>query len=229
MKRRKINTIVFSKNWVHQYALSNMSGDRACDYEFISNTASLNELIFLVRCKSQENCLVVLDLSPRCNVSLIMKLRSYHPRLMIIFTQREFLFSDRVVSEYFGGVLLKEYDIVFSGFECGGIKSYYDFFLSVGVIPPIRQINESIRLSSIMICLESWLSYRLAAVLSSDLLHTLALKWFLYGNDKMSSMADIAKSFDRSRQVIYHHRASIMRKLKINNYSRDFLSSLTIS
>lgn len=168
--------------------------------------------------------MIIIDLPPRSNFGVIFSLRKSFPETVMMFVQNFFLHSDRMVAEYMGGILLKEYNTL--------IACYPHFilteFISSGDLyfpqPPTRVLGKETSIKQVLNELDLWIWQRLPNMISSARGREMVMSWMLNGEPA----AKIAIMTGRSRKLIYHYRWMTMHALNIKNYSRDFTSSLTV-
>lgn len=173
--------------------------------------------------------ILVLDISLRDNCGLISIIRHYYSSLPIVVVQSHFLFSDRVVAEYFGHIWLKEYDALlagyptlslqdhlshsgFAGTSCGGSSGYHSDPHN-GNDPEnlLREMTTRLRL-------------RLYDLMKSPRLCEVVMDWLAAG----VAPAEVGRSLSRGSKVIYHYRGQVMRTLNIHRGIRDFIPSVTV-
>lgn len=170
---------------------------------------------------------IIIDSAPRQCVFLLYTLRLRFGCLPVIFTRKEFLFSDRIASEFFGGVLLRDYDVLmnsfphitpvdlphndmFSGPEYSGSAPVYKVTPCIGVSE-----DTLIRILNI------WLLYRLPGIIPSATGRGVIMSCLI---DNIS-IEKIAKRMNISDKSIYYHRSKIMKMLGIRRTSHDFIES----
>lgn len=193
----------------------------------IMQVFSLNDL--LRELMTYQPDILVLDISPHQHGGLLNTVRVLFPALPVMIVQSRFLFSDRVVAEYFGHVWLKEYDALlaawpslllqehltdqqFSGTQSSGY--FHSRSRSAGKMPP-AELREQFG---------TLVRKRLYDLTNSPRLCEVVMDWLIQGE----SVAETGRYLSRSHKVIYHYRCRVMKLLNIRNASKDFVSSLTV-
>lgn len=215
--------LIYSQLWPVAEALTGLcSNEDVRDRNVVAVMFQEDILMEIMRVQPE---LVILDISPRVSCALLNKLRHYHPSLSVIITQPRFLFSDRVVAEYFGNIWLKEYDSLLAGYpavllpehliydalagiECGG-TSFYRGYTELPVLQ--ESLTDRIR------C-------RLFDISGSSRLCEVVMEWLVKGVTPLETGLSLA----RSSKVVYHYRWQAMRLLNIHNPAKDFIPSLTV-
>lgn len=171
---------------------------------------------------------IILDMPPRSAVLWLYNIRCRHPALPVIFTQRAFLFSDRIVAEYFGNLWLLEYDAAlsaypadtplalindnaFSGPYCAGLMRNQEVFSEVSE----RRLREF---------LNALLRSRLTGIIASSRIREVVMDWLVQG----VSPLETSRQIQISDKVVYLYRRIAMDAVGIAHVGRDFISSLKI-
>ncbi|EAR4766199.1 hypothetical protein EOI75_23295, partial [Salmonella enterica] len=158
----------------------------------------------------------------------IYMIRIHFPTVPVIFIQKYFLFSDRIISEYFGHIFLYEYDAVlcaypdftplalfrqemFSGTHCSGGVFRHNRYSGMTDMSLRQHIN-------------NYLRHRLAELVTSDRIRDVIMNWLVCG----LSVAETGKCAQISDKVVYLYRRQVMSIIGIRNFSRDFIRSLKI-
>lgn len=168
---------------------------------------------------------IILDMPPRDSVSLIISLRRKYPDVNLVFTRQFFLYSDRMVAEYFGGIWLKEYDALMAGYPDVGVMEHIASPLFAAAIPPVRELSDTVTIQVVLGSLEQWIRRRLSGVMSSPRIRSVVLDWLVQG----VSLRETARVLSRSEKVMYHYRWLTMQALGIRHCNRDFIPSLTVT
>ncbi|MCO5780790.1 hypothetical protein [Citrobacter meridianamericanus] len=214
---------IYSADWTHAAALQNLiSGKKTPD-----NYISLPQLTISELCEytGPPPHIIILDVPPGRYVALILALRKSFPQAQMICTQHYFLYSDRMVAEYFGGILLKEYDALISGYPNIGIAEHLTSPIFSAAYPRLRFFCSSVPPQVVLGSLEKWIRRRLSEVIPSSRTRTITLDWLARG----ISLRETAKQLKRSEKVMYHYRWMMMQALGIRHCSRDFIHSLTVN
>lgn len=219
-----LDAIVYSANQMTGEALRHIfKAERSIRVEFSTNQDTLIEKALELR----PEC-IILDISPRDSVSLIYMIRIHFPAVPVIFIQKYFLFSDRIISEYFGHIFLYEYDAVlcaypdftplalfrqemFSGTHCSGGVFLHNRYSGMTDMSLRQHIN-------------NYLRHRLAELVTSDRIRDVIMNWLVCG----LSVAETGKCAQISDKVVYLYRRQVMSIMGIRNFSRDFIRSLKI-
>ncbi|EOC4156619.1 TPA: hypothetical protein ACTYN4_001878 [Enterobacter hormaechei] len=161
-----------------------------------------------------------MDIAPRVSANFINHIRVRHPDLPIVVVQDSFLYSDRIVAEYFGFTILKEYqalleafphrsvDILFNSVEFAG--AYYYSAQCKGGCSASEDVNQ-------------WLKIRIQQIVSSPKALDITFNWLVHG----VSPRCVARQLNISDKVIYSYRNKIMNVLAITK-TRDFIPSLSV-
>lgn len=227
------SVLVYSPVWSVRLALCHLCYSDSSD-SYITRDAQVAEVFYLdeilSKIKEMKPDVLVLDISLRVNCGLVNQLRHYYPSLPVVVTQREFLFSDRIVAEFFGHIWLKEYDALLAaypamslqehlshpglaGAECGGGGDYR--LVSWGVDNTEEDVQRK---------LVFWLRRRLHDLLKSPRLCEVVIDWLAEG----ISPANVGASLSCSAKLVYHYRWQVVRALSINRGIRDFIPSVTV-
>ncbi|HII3146303.1 TPA: hypothetical protein ACY3HI_004754 [Citrobacter braakii] len=215
--------LIYSPDWTHGVALEKLflSGGQGVDYIFRINMSVAD----VFGSDGLFSNLIILDMSPRDSVALIVFLRRQCPDVKLLFTRQYFLYSDRMVAEYFGGIWLKEYDALMAGYPDTGIMEHITSPLFSGPWSPVRILSDTVTIQVVLGSLEQWIRRRLPDVISSPRIREVSLDWLIRG----VSLRETARVLRRSEKVMYHYRWQMMRGLGIRHYSRDFIPSLTVA
>lgn len=170
---------------------------------------------------------IIIDSTPRQCVFLLYTLRFRFGCLPVIFTCKDFLFSDRIASEFFGSVLLRDYDVLMNSFP--NIPpvdlSHNDMFSGpeYSGSAPVYKVTPSIGISedTLIRILNIWLLYRLPGIVPSATGRNVIMSC-LIDNMSIEKIANRMKISDKS---IYYHRSKIMKMLGIRRTSHDFIKS----
>lgn len=219
--RNNVQIFIYSKDWIHASALKHLFCGKRTDAEF--DIMIMESIATLCMPHFQKPYVIIIDVQPSRYVSLIFTLRKNFPDTFLICTQRFFLYSDRMVSEYFGGIFLKEYEALMSGYPEVGIADHIASQLFSGAYPPLRHFDDD-NAEDIMNSLNKWLRKRLPELIRSSKAREINLDWLARG----VSLRDTAKHLRKSDKLVYHYRWLMMKALGINHYSRDYIQSLTV-
>lgn len=169
--------------------------------------------------------ILVVDISPRIICGMLNVFRHYFPTVPVIITQSRFLFSDRVVAEYFGHIWLKEYDALLAGYPETDLPEHILSDALAGVeCGRLHCLGEYLRLSQLRDALTCQIRRRLFAVTRSQRLCEVVMDWLVKGN----SPAEVSRSIARSTKLVYYYRSCVIRELNIRNQAMDFIPSLTM-
>lgn len=224
MERNEPDTVlIYSPDWTHRTALENLFSQESLRDGLVIKTAET--VSDLLANSHSPPALIILDIQPRSAPGIIMTLRRKYPLVSLIFTGDYFLYSDRIVAEYFGGIWLKQYDALMAGYPATGVMEHMTSSLFAGACPSVRIFSDTTTINDVLPLLDLWLSQRLAGVVSSYRMREVALDWFVRG----VSLREVACRLRRSEKVLYHYRCLMMQALGIRHYSRDFIPSLTVT
>lgn len=212
---------IYSEDWIHANALQHIICGTHTDDEF--DIEIKDSISTLCTSSFHKPYAIIIDARPSQYVSLILTLRKNFPDTFLICTQRFFLYSDRIVSEYFGGIYLKEYEALMSGYPEVGIADHIASQLFSGAYPPLRHFDDD-NAEDIMKSLNKWLRKRLPELIRSSKVREINLDWLARG----VSLRDTARRLRKSDKLVYHYRWLMMKALGINHYSRDYIQSLTV-
>lgn len=224
MERNEPDTVlIYSPDWTHRKALENLFSQESLNRGLVIKTAAT--VSDLLADSHSPPALIILDIQPRSATGIILMLRKKYPLVSLIFTGDYFLYSDRMVAEYFGGIWLKQYDALMAGYPVTGVAEHITSSLFAGACPQIRLFSEATTINDVLPLLKMWLSQRLIGVVSSYRMREVVLDWFVRG----VSLRETACRLRRSEKVLYHYRSLMMQALGIHHYSRDFIPSLTVT
>ncbi|WP_213131804.1 hypothetical protein [Citrobacter sp. FP75] len=213
---------IYSADWTHATALQNLiRGKKTTERYILLSQLTISDLCSYV---GPPPHVIILDVPPGRYVALILAFRKIFPQALMICTQQYFLYSDRMVAEYFGAMLLKEYDALISGYPNVGIAEHITSSLFSAAHPPIRPFCASVPPQVVLGSLEIWIRRRLSGVIPSSRTRAITLDWLARG----ISLRETAKQLKRSEKVMYHYRRLMMQALGIRHCSRDFIHSLTV-
>lgn len=213
---------IYSADWTHAAALQNLiRGKNTTDNYILLPKLTISDLC---NHTGPPPHIIILDVPPGRYVALILALRKNFPQALMICTQHYFLFSDRMVAEYFGGMLLKEHDALISGYPNIGIAEHLTSSLFSAAYPQLRSFCASVPPQVVLGSLENWIRRRLSGVMPSSRTRAITLDWLAKG----ISLRETAKQLKRSEKVMYHYRWLMMQALGIRHCSRDFILSLTV-
>ncbi|HCL5358609.1 TPA: hypothetical protein N2G32_003587 [Salmonella enterica] len=216
--------IVYSANQMTGEALRHIfKADRSIRVEFSTSQETLIEKAL----EMKPEC-IILDISLRDSFYLIYMIRNHFPAVPVIFIQKYFLFSDRIISEYFGHIFLYEYDAVlcaypdftpldlfrqdvFSGTHCSGGVFLHDRYTGMTDMSLRQHLNDYLR-------------HRLAGLVTSERIREVVMDWLVCG----LSVAETGKCAQISDKVVYLYRRQVMNMIGIKNFSREFIRSLKI-
>ncbi|MBC3377820.1 hypothetical protein H8I69_01640 [Serratia fonticola] len=203
-----------------EYLCQSKSG---CDV-YVERTCN-TEILFETLSATRPDLLII-DGAPRCHFNLIRQLRANWPVLLLMATQHYFLFSDRIMQEYFGRLLLKEYDALLAGFpNISAIEHVGIEFAGPEWAGCQRSSLAEIPPEEVLIEINQWLRRRLAGVVTSAKARAVAIDLLSQGY----TPAEAGKLLGRSHQVIYHHRQVIEKALRLKNPAMELIPSLTFS
>lgn len=217
---------------VFVYSANQMTGE-ALRYIFstdsnIRMTFSASPELLLKSTETTTPGYFVFDIPPRECTSLIYTIRRRFPAVAIIFMQKGFLFSDRVICEYIGHAFLLEYEAalsaypeytprelfsndVFSGGHCGG--GYFGQEMSSGMSETLFRQH-----------LNDWLRHRLAGLVSSSRIRNVVMDGIIQG----ASALETGRAANISHKVVHFYRRHVMAMMGISHFSREFIPSLKI-
>lgn len=188
----------------------------------ISDIKKLNTTLFY----SNVSC-VILDCNFREEAWLLYNFRLNYPTLPIIVMQDKFYFSDRVLATFFGFVCLREYDAALAANSyISLVKINQHEAFSCYCLPGMmhRRVFDIFTASALREFLNRLLHSRLAGLFSGRGARMKIIEGLTQG----LSAKDTGEYADVTYQVVYEHRQKIMKTLQIENYTREFITSLTI-
>lgn len=233
MAEKKLSSVlVYSPHWPVGQALCHLcvpAKKNQADPENVGAEIIYRQGEVLAKINEVNPDILVMDIPLRMNCGLMSLIRHYYPSLPVMIVQSRFLFSDRVVAEYFSHVWLKEYDVLlagypalplqahlshpaFAGAECGGSSDYR-------LVSQCVENTENIRRE-----MDARLRLRLYDLLKSPRLCEVVMDWLAAGATPM----EVGASLSRSAKVVYHYRGQVMRALNITRCARDFIPSVTV-
>ncbi|EFR2207004.1 hypothetical protein HZM62_004135 [Salmonella enterica] len=168
---------------------------------------------------------IILNVSPRNYIWLLYNIRVTDSYVPIILTEEKFLFSDRVVSEFFGNIIPVELE---SFLDIPPGKSPLHYLASHEFSGPFFYCIEWAEYKTkneVVYILQRKLEQRLRYVLNSDRTYEVTITSMRLGFDTKET----ARLFGLSNKSIYHYRYMVMKKLSIKNYAKEFIQSLTFT
>lgn len=223
-RRSPSGALIYSPNWTHRIALEYlvcMKKERV--KRTVKSCKSLEQVLDNKDNYAPEFC--VLDMLPRESIATVVSLRKLYSNIKIIFVGNYFLYSDRMVAEYFGGIYLKEYNAVLAGYPDIVIDDHLSSNLFSGAYPPIRTLDKEKSVDGIITSLERWIKDRLTGVMPSPRVREIVLRWLVKG----AAPAEVARILGRSDKVMYHYRWLMIRALGIRRGRREFIASLSVA
>ncbi|MBB1199197.1 hypothetical protein EGM70_02610 [Enterobacteriaceae bacterium 89] len=216
----RVRTLVHSRNQLVRIALKNLCQQDINNSEVIC-TDNIDE--FITCLTKYKPDYLVMDTPARECAYLIYDIREKYPTLPIVLVQKEFLFSDRVVAEYFGSVILKEYNALLSTWP-STLPS--GLFRDESFCGPKFYFRASFKNNGKNISAEinRWMRTRLEGIVQSRRAREVSLNWLAKGIPPLR----VSKKIDRSDKVVYFYRSIVMRDLNIEK-TRDFVASLNVS
>jgi len=215
-KFNRVRALVHSQNQLIRFALRGLCQRKKNE---VICTDNIEEFLkYLSQCTPEY---LVMDIPAREYAYVIYYIRASHPTLPIVLVQKSFLFSDRVVAEYFGSVILKEYDALLSIWPILTPDDLFDKQIFCGPEFYFRtQLNNS---SNLLAEIQTYLRTRLEGIVSSRRAREVALNWLAKG----ISPERVSKGLKRSDKVVYFYRSLVMRDLHVEK-TRDFVASLNV-
>ncbi|WP_146749048.1 hypothetical protein [Enterobacter sp. 148H3] len=214
--------LIYSPCWPIANALERMSLNDSINADLLCVVRELesvfNEILSFLP------GLLIMDISLRDNCGLINSIRLQLPELPIIIVGYRYLFSDRVVAEYYGGILLKEYDALLAGYPVYKIQHHLTEVCFSGNYNGRGSCKLSNNPTTLIQELEGQLRKRLFDLTRSPRLCEVSMDWLIKGR----SSVQMYKGLISNQKLIYHYRSKTMRYLKIRHYSRDFIRCLTV-
>ncbi|EBS4817094.1 hypothetical protein DEN29_18660 [Salmonella enterica subsp. enterica serovar Javiana] len=225
MQRRNRTVVIYSNNYMMCEALKHLCKtpeDVKAYYICISDIQKLNEILFY----SDVSC-VVLDCKFREQAWFLYNLRLNYPTLPLIVMQEKFYFSDRVLATFLGFVCLREYDAALAASSYVSLVKINQHEAFSGYCLPgmmQRRTFDIFTASALRGLLNRLLNSRLAGLFSGRGSRMKIIEGLTQG----LSAKDTGEYADVTYQVVYEHRQKIMKTLQIQNYTREFITSLTI-
>ncbi|VXC55076.1 conserved hypothetical protein [Enterobacterales bacterium 8AC] len=218
------NIIIYSKNTVIGTALEYLCQPQSgCDV-YVTRICDIATLFETLSVKSVD--LIIIDGAPRCHFSLVFNLRAKWPTLPLMATQSYFLFSDRMMQEYFGHLILKEYDALLAGFPNISAAEHVGIAFAGSEWAGCQRASlAEISPEVVLIELNQWLRQRLAGVITSSKARAVAIDLLAQGY----TPTEAGRLIGRSHKVIYYHRQAIKKCLGLNNFAMELIHSLTFS
>lgn len=210
------NIAIYSDNWVHSEALAGIS--------ILDKHASLIKLNSATMASFLKQnvdflSLVVIDAPPRGCADLIYRLRKLNDKIAIIFVQNVFLFSDKIVADYFGGIRLVKYKELFS-ISSGALSVVHlGLHEQCNNVSPICVFKDDVSITSALRELSILLYVRFSQLVSSSRVQEIVFYWLLKGMPPIS----VARALGLSDKVIYHYRSVAMRALNVRKKRTLFL------
>lgn len=221
----KLKVMIYSKNWTHQVAIEYTYRSIKQTRIIIQGTRDTDILVSYA-INTQPNLLIIDD-APRNAVALTLALRQQCPDTAIIFMQDEFLFSDKIVGKYFDGIALKKYDALMNDPPCLLLAEYHCLLstlreeVNLTKLPSWRTQGVSEALQSIKQLMHVHFSHLIASPRAQEVV----LGWLVKGVEPITA----GRLLGCSSKVVYHYRLMAMKVLGIQNRTRDFIASLTVT
>lgn len=224
-KSSTLKVVVHSKNWTHQVAIEYMYLAITQASEFIKNKYEIDA--FLRNAIETQPNLIIIDEAPRNTVSLILTLRQQCPDAVIIFTQEEFLFSDKIVVEYFNGIASKNYDVLMSEAASCLLTEYHCLLSALkdegNLATDLQWRTQGV--SATLQAIKRLMHVRFSHLIGSPRAQEVVFSWLVKGVEP----ATVGRLLGCSSKVVYHYRSMAMKVLGIQNRTRDFIASLTVT
>ncbi|ECY4325439.1 hypothetical protein AU954_07770 [Salmonella enterica subsp. enterica serovar Enteritidis] len=185
----------------------------------------LSDLIQTVE-QQRPDCIII-DAAPRQCLFLLFTLRCRFGCLPVIFTRKTFLFSDRIATEFFGSVLLRDYDALMNAFPQSRLSNLPSNQAFAGPeysgSAPVYKLTPGINISedTLVLILNIWLQFRLLGIISSVTGRKIIMSCLIDG----MSVEKMAERMQVSDKSIYYHRSKIMKKFGIRRSSDEFIMS----
>ncbi|EGB2808519.1 hypothetical protein H7D82_000764 [Salmonella enterica] len=171
---------------------------------------------------------VVLDVNPARFLYDLYCLRITFPNLPVIFTQERFHFVDSIISRFFGGVWLKEYDAILAGWPRINLMEHVSneifsgadmnccFYTFMG--------KEIVSKQVFFECLREWIDSRLAGVILSKREREVYFDIAISGLE----VRGIALKLKVSNQVVYSCRRSIINVIGADSCRKKKLNFMSV-
>lgn len=225
MQKMDKTIIIYSTNQMMSEALKHLCNMPKNVKIYSICISDIQKLNAIMSC-SDVSC-VVLDCKFREQSWFLYNLRLNYPTLPIIVMQERFYFSDRVLATFLGFICLREYDAALATNAYVSLININQHEAFAGYcLPGVMQkrIFETLTVSALRELLNKFLNSRLAGLFSRQGSRMKIIEGLTQG----LSAKDTGEYADVTYQVVYEHRQKIMKVLQIQNYTREFIISLTI-
>lgn len=169
---------------------------------------------------------VILDVVAHRHASWLNQIRLYFPAVSLIITQRQVLFSDRVLAEYLGLTWLRTYDAILAAWPEFRLTDVVNHEIFSGPESGVPQATERVVMPQQVFfdAVNKRLRNRLLGIFSGCPVTTVVLDGLIKG----VPVNTLGKRIFLSRETVYQYRKKIIKALQIEHYSREFMRSLKI-
>lgn len=185
---------------------------------------SLDINLLFSRIKENKIDYVVLDIKPTRFLYDLYCLRMTFPELPVIFIQERFNFVDSIISRFFGGVWLKEYDAILAGWPRVNLIEHVSNKMFSGADMTCCfyafMKNEIINKQVFFECLREWIDSRLAGLI----LQKRDREVYFYIAISGLEVRDIAIKLKVSNQVVYSCRRNIINVIGDDSCRKKILN-----
>lgn len=167
---------------------------------------------------------VVLDCAAYLHAYWIYNIRHLYPELNIIISQRMFLYSDRILTEFLGSIWLREYDSILASFPEFSVVDviYNPVFSTAGSTRMQIGHEKKMDESEFIKVINAWMMNRIRRIFSGCDDCICVIDGVLNG----LSVKQICENNHLRYQKVYELRKYIMCFFKIHHFERHFLRSL---
>lgn len=168
----------------------------------------------------------VLDVMAHRHASWLNQLRLYFPAVSFIITQRQILFSDRVLAEYLGMTWLRTYDAILAAWPEFRLTDVVINEIFSGPEAGVPQVTEGTVMPQAVFCdaVNKRLRNRLLGIFTGCPVTTVILDGIIKG----VPVNTLGERIFLSRETVYQYRKKIIRALQIEHRGREFMRSLKI-
>lgn len=220
-----LKVLIFSEDHITGVAIKHFCGENKKEDWCILFTSDIRDVVSIASAEKPDY--IVMDILPRHIYYTIYNIRKYNPEMPLVFVNERFLFSDYICADFFGMIVLSDYR---SLLELGADFTPYDFiyneafsgpFFSGGCILNTLFCKACLSREQLRNEMNLWLRKRLKGIIPSvkcrDYLR-------VYLNEDLSLCNFQQKKLSNRQQ--YYYRNMVMRTINIDNFTRDFESSL---
>lgn len=221
-----LKVLAYSANHITGAAIKHICGTETKDNVNVFFVSDAREIPFYIKDKDPDY--IIMDAAPRQFFYLIYTVRRHFQSIPFVCVQERFLFSDYICAEFFGRMVLSDYNSLLS---IQPELTPYDFiaddifagpFFSGGVIQQLFHFPEScLSHDQLRNEMNAWLRERIKWIIPSDKCMT-----FLDSLLNEEPLCTLKARKNISIRQQYYYRTMVMKCINIRSFTRDFIASL---